>query len=139
MSIVKRARVTTLLISLTLLPSVAHAQAADPAPAAPAPRPAALIPLYGSFVGLQVFDFDSTRKAITSGAGREANPMLQGIVGSPAALLAVKAGTTASIIFAGERLRRDHHPVAAVVLMIGVNSAYAIVAAHNYTVLQHRR
>ena len=138
MLIVKGARVTALLISISLLPSFVHAQAVDPASTAPAQRPAALIPLYGSFVGLQVFDFDSTRKAITSGAGREANPMLQGVVGSPATLLAVKAGTTASIIFAGERLRRDHHPVAAVVLMIGVNSAYAIVAAHNYTVLRHR-
>jgi hypothetical protein len=51
-------------------------------------------------------------------------------------MVAVKMGTTASIILASERLRRDHHPLAALILMIGANSAYAMVAAHNYAVLQ---
>jgi hypothetical protein len=49
-------------------------------------------------------------------------------------LLAVKAGATGAIIFASERLRKTHHPVAAVMLMIGINSAYATIVAHNYSV-----
>ena len=111
-----------------------------PAPAQPfhlteparAPRPAALMPLYGSLIGLQALDFDSTRRAMTNGTGREANPLMRSVVGRPAALLAVKAGATGAIIFASERLRKTHHPAAAVMLMIGINSAYAMIVAHNY-------
>ena len=101
---------------------------------APAPRPAALMPLYGSLIGLQALDIDSTMRAIASGAGREANPLMQSVVGRPAALVAVKAGATGAIIFASERLRKTHHPAAAVMLMIGINSAYAMIVAHNYAV-----
>jgi len=139
---IKHARVTALLMSLLILmPVAALAQLAEPAPsasavAAPAPRPVLLTALYGSFVGLQALDVHSTMRAVRSGGGQEANPALQGLVGSPAAMFAVKAGATASIIVASERLRRAHHPRAAVVLMIGANSAYAMIAAHNYTVPQ---
>ena len=101
---------------------------------APAPRPAALMPLYGSLIGLQALDFDSTRRAMASGAGREANPLMRSVVGRPAALVAVKAGATGAIIFASERLHKTHHPAAAVMLMIGINSAYAMIVAHNYAV-----
>jgi hypothetical protein len=139
-SIVERARVLALL-SLSLLPVAAHAQPADPSSssspdaAAPAPRPVLLTTLYASFVGLQALDVDSTMRAVRTGAAQEANPALRWI-GSPA-LFAVKAGTTASIILAGERLRKDHHPVGAAVLMIGANSA--MVTAHNDAVLKHLR
>ena len=102
---------------------------------APSPRPAALMPLYGSLIGLQALDFDSTMRAMSSGAGREANPLMQSIVGRPAAFVALKAGATGAIIFASERLRKTHHPVAAVILMVGINSAYAMVVAHNYAVV----
>ena len=51
-------------------------------------------------------------------------------------MFAMKAGATASIIMASERLRKSHHPMAALALMIGANSAFAMVTAHNYTVLQ---
>ena len=138
MRIVERAR-TTLFISLVLLPATAYAQPAEPdqSPSAvtePAPRPVLLTTLYGAFVGLQALDVHSTMLAVQSGAGQEANPALRRI-GSPA-LFAMKAGTTASIILASERLRKDHHPLAAVMLMIGANSAYAMITAHNYAVLQ---
>jgi len=136
--IVERAR-TILFISLALLPATAYAQPAEPdqSPSAvtePAPRPVLLTTLYGAFVGLQALDVHSTMLAVRSGAGQEANPALRQI-GSPA-LFAMKAGTTASIILACERLRKDHHPLAAVMLMIGANSAYAMITAHNYAVLQ---
>jgi Domain of unknown function (DUF5658) len=96
-------------------------------------------PLYGSLIGLQALDLESTIRAIGSGAGRESNPMLQSVVGRPAALLAVKAGASGLIIFACERLRKEKHPAAAVVLMIGINSAYAIVVAHNYALANSSR
>ena len=138
MRIVKRAR-ATLFISFALLPATAYARPAEPdqSPSAvtePAPRPILLTTLYGAFVGLQALDVHSTMRAVRSGAGQEANPALRRI-GSPA-LFAMKAGTTASIILASERLRKDHHPLAAVVLMTGANSAYAMIAAHNYGVLK---
>ena len=142
MSLIERARVTAFSMSLLLLmPVAALAQLAepDPSPSAvvvPAPRPVLLTTLYGSFVGLQALDVHSTMRAVRSGAGQEANPALQRLAGSPAAMFAMKAGATASIIMASERLRKTHHPLAAVALMIGANSAYAMVAAHNYTVLQ---
>ena len=139
MTIVERAR-ATLFISLALLPATAFAQPAEPdqSPSAvtePAPRPVLLTTLYGAFVGLQALDVDSTMRAVRSGAGQEANPALRRI-GSPT-LFAMKAGTTASIILACERLRKEHHPLAAVALMIGANSAYAMITAHNYAVLRH--
>jgi hypothetical protein len=139
-------RVTTFCISIAIVPVTARAQSdepeATPAPtppfhlteAAPVPRPAALMPLYGSLIGLQALDVDSTRRAVASGAGREANPLMRSVVGQPAALIAVKAGATGAIIFASERLRKAHHPVAAVMMMIGINSAYAMIVAHNYAV-----
>jgi uncharacterized protein DUF5658 len=147
-------RITALSASIAAIPSTAHAQSVDPevldapalsasltvpAPVAPSARRAALLPLYGSLIGLQALDLESTIKAIGSGAGRESNPMLQSVVGRPAALLAVKAGASGLIIFASERLRKEKHPAAAVVLMIGINSAYAIVVAHNYALAHSSR
>jgi hypothetical protein len=118
-------------VAPTLPASLPPASLTAPAPAAPSVRPGALLPLYGSLIGLQALDFESTIRAIGSG-GRESNPLLQSVVGQPKALLAVKAGATGLIIFACERLRQEKHPAAAVILMIGINSAYAIVVAHNY-------
>ncbi len=140
-------RVTTFCVSIAIVPLTARAQSDEPEAPPPAPthpfhltepasspRPAALVPLYGSLIGLQALDIDSTMRAMASGAGREANPLMQSVVGRPAALIAVKAGATGAIIFASERLRKTHHPAAAVMLMIGINSAYAMIVAHNYAV-----
>jgi hypothetical protein len=95
-------------------------------------RPAALIPLYISFAGLNALDVDSTYRAL-GGNGEEANPVTARLVHSPAALIAVKAGTTAAAILATERLRRNR-PKTAMLLMIGLNSAMAVIVAHNYAI-----
>jgi hypothetical protein len=95
-------------------------------------RPAALIPLYISFAGLNALDVDSTYRAL-GGNGEEANPVTASLVHSPAALIAVKAGTTAAAIVATERLRRNR-PKTAMLLMIGLNSAMAAIVAHNYAI-----
>ena len=105
----------------------------------PAPNPSAhrfaLSPLYGTFIVLQGLDVDSTMRGIRSGKTEEANPFLGSMASSPPTLIAFKAATTAGIIAVCEQMRRDHHGTAAVFVMIGLNSAYAMVVAHNYQLL----
>ena len=95
-------------------------------------RPLALPPLYGSFAALQILDVHSTLRALGNG-GREANPIMRGAAGSPAAMLAIKMGATATTIYATERLWKKNR-VAAIVLMATLNSAYSVIVAHNYSV-----
>jgi hypothetical protein len=131
----------TAFVILASSPSFAL-NADDQAPASPiapattgvaAPsRPAALVPLYVSFAGLNALDIDSTYRAL-AGNAEEANPMAARLVHSPAALIAVKAGTTAAAIIVTERLRRSR-PKTAILLMIGLNSAMAAIVAHNYAI-----
>jgi len=105
--------------------------AAQPAPSASeTPRPQPLVPLYVSFATLEALDVASTARVLESG-GRESNPIVASAWGSPVALAALKIGTAAGLIFAAERLRRDH-PKAALVLMIAGNSGMAAIVAHNY-------
>jgi hypothetical protein len=103
---------------------------------APAPsashRPSALVPLYVSFAALQGLDIHSTLRATAFG-GREANPIVGGMLGSPAAFVAAKVGMTASVYFVSERLWK-RHKAAAVLTMIALNSTYGAVVAHNYAV-----
>jgi hypothetical protein len=113
--------------------AVAAEDAAEP-PARVVPertRPPALPALYGSFAALQILDVHSTLRALGNG-GREANPMMRGAAGSPAAMLAIKMGATATTIYATERLWKKNR-VAAVVLMAALNSAYLVIVAHNYS------
>jgi hypothetical protein len=100
-------------------------------PAAPQ-RPSLLVPLYVSFATLQGLDIHSTLRA-TGFGGREANPIVGGMLGSPAAFVAAKAGMTASVYFVSERLWK-RHKTAAVLTMIALNATYGAVVAHNYAV-----
>lgn len=93
-------------------------------------RPAALIPLYASFVALEALDVHSTRYALARG-GVEANPAIRGLIGNSVGLVAVKAAGTAGLILASEKIWRKNKP-AAIVLMIATNSAMAWVVEHNY-------
>ena len=58
---------------------------------------------------------------------------MSGIVGSPVAMTALKVGATAGIILLSEKVRK-RNPVAAVVMMVTLNSAYAMVVSHNYAI-----
>ena len=100
-------------------------------------RPGLLPALYASNVVLQALDAHSTMKALNHGA-REANPMMQGVVGNPTALLAVKAGAAVGTIYFAEKLWRRNR-VAAVALMVAVNGVSAAVVAHNYRVAARLR
>jgi hypothetical protein len=93
-------------------------------------RPAALGPLYVSMVGLHALDVHSTWRVLNAG-GSESNPLVRRIVGSPAGVVAVKAGSSAAVIYAAEKMWK-HNRTAAIVMMVGINSAYAAVVAHNY-------
>jgi hypothetical protein len=93
-------------------------------------RPTILVPMYVTFAALQAFDAHSTFAATSSG-GYEANPLMRDAAGSPAAMLAIKAGTAAAVVAMSERLW-PHHRTAAIITMISLNSAYAMIAAHNY-------
>ena len=98
----------------------------------PAHRPPALMPLYVSFATLQGLDIHSTLRAPEFG-GRETNPVVGSMLGSPAALVAAKAGMTASIFFVSERLWKRNR-AAAVLTMIALNSTYGAIVAHNYAI-----
>jgi hypothetical protein len=97
---------------------------------APRDRPVGLAPMYISFTALQILDIHSTLRAPEFGA-REGNPLVGGLLASPPAFVASKAAMTAGLIYVSERLRR-RHPRAAVLMMIGLNSAYAAVVTRNY-------
>ena len=93
-------------------------------------RPAALVPLYLSFAGLQALDAHSTLLAVNSGA-RESNPLVRGTLGNPTGMLLMKSATAAGVVLLSEKLWRRNR-TAAIVTMIALNSAYATIAAHNY-------
>ena len=101
--------------------------------APPRPRPAPLVPMYASFATLQALDYHSTTRALSQGIGREANPLARPIVEHPAGFVALKAGATAGMIWASERMWK-RHPVQAVVFMAAANTAMAVVVAHNYSI-----
>lgn len=99
-------------------------------------RPAALVPLYLAFGGLQVLDAHSTLNAVGIGA-RETNPVVRQTLGSPAGMLALKSGAAVGVVLLTERLW-PRNRTAAVLTMIAINSAYATIAAHNYRTAQRR-
>ena len=101
-------------------------------------RPFALPGLYAGSAFLQGYDAYSTLSALKSGA-TEANPLMRGITKSPVAFVALKAGVTAGSIMGAERLWKDNHRTAAVLMMIASNGMMAAVAAHNSAVLQRVR
>jgi hypothetical protein len=100
-------------------------------------RPALLPALYAANVALQALDAHSTLTALDLGA-REANPVMQGVVGNKPALLAVKAGAAVGTIYFAEKLWRRNR-VGAVVMMVIVNGVTTAIVAHNYRVADKMR
>jgi hypothetical protein len=93
-------------------------------------RPNALVPLYVSYATLQALDIHSTISGLDRGAA-EANPLMKRMTTLPAGLIAVKVASTAGVFYTTERLWKNNR-VAAVVFMVGANSAMAWVVQHNY-------
>jgi hypothetical protein len=115
------------LALLLLMPTRAFAQ--ERLAAAPSTKP--LVPLYVSLGVLQALDAHSTMQALKTG-GVEANPLMRGVANQPAALFAVKAGGAASTIWLTHKLAKRSR-TGAFIVMTAVNSAYAMVVAHNYS------
>jgi len=97
------------------------------------PRPPALMPLYGTYALMHVLDYASTRSALGSKTGIEANPLIAPVASHGAALLAMKAGAAGVVIWGTEKLWKKN-PVGAIAFMAAANGAMAIVVAHNYSV-----
>jgi hypothetical protein len=99
-------------------------------------RPKVLPPLYVSYAALQAFDAYSTQQALARGA-REANPLMQPVVGNRTAFWAVKATATLATIAAAEHLwKHKRHPKAAIAVLVASNAVAAVVAARNASVLR---
>jgi hypothetical protein len=103
----------------------------------PTARPAALPPLYGSYVAFQLFDGYQTIRGIGLG-GHETNPLMTGIAGSPAAVWTIKAASAVMAITAAERMWKTNKKGAIAVMIIG-NGLSAAVAARNASVLKNLR
>ena len=140
------AAATLLCLSLTAWPASAadaNAAAAPPTVTVPArigraaARPAVLPALYGSYVALQVYDIHSTRQGLARGA-TEANPLMQGVVGHPAAFMALKGGVAMGTILLAERLWKTNK-AGAIAVMVASNSVAALVAARNSQTLRQLR
>lgn len=96
----------------------------------PTSRPAALPVLYVGYGALQTVDLWQTASLVRGGA-REVNPVMAGATGSTAAMIAVKAATTAGTFYFVERLWKNDHRLAAVLTMAAVTGVSAAVVAHN--------
>ena len=101
-------------------------------------RPAVLPGLYAGYAALQAYDLYSTRQALGRGA-REANPLMQGVVGNPDAFIALKAGVAAGTILAAERLWKQDKKAAAIGVMAASIAVSAIVATKNARTLRQVR
>jgi hypothetical protein len=94
--------------------------------------------LYVGLAALNAYDAYSTAQGINRGA-TEANPLMRGVVGSQAAMWAVKGGVTASTIVLAEKLWRKNRRMQAIAVMAIANGMMAAVAARNGSVLRRQR
>ena len=102
-----------------------------------ATRPSALPALYVSLAGLQAYDGYSTTRGVRNGA-TEANPLVGGLAGQPAAFWTVKALSTVTTIYFAEQLWRQHKRGQAIMTMVVANAVMGAVAAHNMSVVRSR-
>jgi hypothetical protein len=98
-------------------------------------RPLMLPALYAGSAALQGYDAYSTLSVLKHG-GIEANPLMKGLVKSPAAFIALKAGMATVSIVAAEKMWKNNNRVGAIATMLVSNGFMAYVAAHNASVLK---
>lgn len=99
-------------------------------------RPAAVSALYVSLAALQAADIYTTQSALKRGA-HEANPVMGPVAGNTAAMLAMKAVSTATTIYFTERVWKQNR-AAAIAIMVAANAATVAVAAHNHRTARDR-
>ena len=100
--------------------------------ASPPPGRLHYVLMYAPLTAAQAADLRSTYRALSRG-GREMNPLLQPVIGSPAAMIALKGGVVALTTYANHTLSKKK-PRTACVVSIAEAAMYGIVAAHNYHV-----
>lgn len=93
--------------------------------------------LQAALVATQMLDAHSTLRALNAG-GVEGNPMMSGLVKNRAAFIGVKAAMGAGLVYATQRIGQ-RNKVAAIALAAAVNSAFAMIASHNYKVARSLR
>lgn len=91
-----------------------------------------LASLQAGMIATQMLDAHSTFRALDAGAV-EGNPMMGGLVKNRAAFIGVKAAMGASLVYMTHRIGQ-RNKVAAIALAAAANSAYAMIASHNYRV-----
>jgi hypothetical protein len=64
--------------------------------------------------------------------------MLQGLARNEGAFIAAKAAIAAGSLYAASRIAK-RNKVGAVIMLLGINSAYAMVVTHNYRLAQQMR
>ena len=96
-----------------------------------------LASLQAAMVATQMLDAHSTLRALDAG-GVEGNPMMGGLVKNRAAFLGVKAAMGASLVYATQKMGQ-RNKVAAIAVAAAVNSAFAMIASHNYKVARSLR
>lgn len=88
--------------------------------------------LYAGFITTQALDVHSTLRALDAGH-KEANPIVRWATGTPAAFVSFKAATTFGTMYLVQRMRKKH-PKGALLLLAAIDTAFALVVAHNYSV-----
>jgi hypothetical protein len=95
----------------------------------PLTDPTTMKRMYITYGALQAADITTTLVGLSRG-GYEANPLVRGFADKPAALMAVKVGTSVGTYFLVERLRKDK-PLAAAITLAAINSTLAVVVVNN--------
>ena len=109
-------------------------------PRLPAPLRASSLTLGSLYVSTAVLhglDVHSTLSGLHNGAV-EANPMMQGLVTHPAALVGVKAGLGFGSIMAARSIAKKNR-TAAIVALAAIDVIYVVVVHHNYQVARQTR
>jgi Domain of unknown function (DUF5658) len=88
--------------------------------------------LYAGLITTQALDVHSTLRALDAGH-REANPVVRWTTDTPAAFVSFKAATTVGTMYLIQRVRKKH-PKRAMLLLAAIDTAFALVVAHNYSV-----
>ena len=95
------------------------------------PSRSALFPVLATtYIALNAIDIYTTTKAIGSGRGVEANPLLGSVAGTPVALTAAKIATTATTLVLAKKLWKEHK-TASIALLVTANVGMGFVTAHN--------
>jgi hypothetical protein len=93
--------------------------------------------LQAATIATQMLDVHSTATALKVGAS-EANPLMGGLVKNKAAFIGVKAAMGAGLVYVTHHIAKENKMLA-IVSSAAINSAYLMIARHNYKVARNLR